>query len=241
MQKRTINPMPESLDDATVNPNDVIAKPQTTIRQNISQNQFTNQQHTNQSNYIPPEQPNMQQRNQINNKVDGILTEQMINKEILDEKIRQDIAAVKASPKIESGSTPKDILKSLIAQGEHKEDVELFEHTWTLRALNQRDILAAFNDIKGDVESVAGRVTSVMVSQIVYSIEALDGIPVYEWFNDIIKRPDFATNEEYKIAVRRALRRYIEEMPPEFINQLDAAYTSIEKNRNEALLQLKKI
>ena len=236
MQKRTINPMPESLDDNIVNPNTILGPAQTTIGRGF----LGNQQNIKQESPIPPQYPNAQQRTQINSKVDSILTEQMINKEILDEKIRQDIASVKSSANIETGSTPQDILKNLIARGDHKEDRELFGHIWTLRALNQRDILSAFGDIKGDMDSVAIRVTSVIISQIVYSIEALDGISVYDWFIDIIKRSDFNTNEEYKLAVRRTLRRYIEEMPPEFINKLDIAYTEIEKNRNKALTELKK-
>ena len=79
-----------------------------------------------------------------------------------------------------------------------------------------------------------------MISQIVYAIEALDGISVYEWFSDIIKRSEYDTSEEYKVAVRRVVRRYIEEMPPEVINQLDILYTEVEKNRSEAILELKK-
>ena len=234
MQKRAINPMPESLDDNVVGPNTVLGPAQTTIGQGFVGGQ------PRQETFTPPQYPTSQQRTQINNKVDDILTTEMMNKEILDEKIRQDIASVKSSPSIELENTPQDILKSLIARGEYREDKELFGHIWTLRALNQRDILLAFNDIKGDMESVAVRVTSVMISQIVYAIEALDGTSVYEWFTDIIKRSDFSTTEEYKIAVRRTLRRYLEEMPPDFISKLDIAYTQIEKTRNEALLELKK-
>jgi hypothetical protein len=234
MHKRTIvNPMPDSLDDITINPSDMLGPSQTIFGKGTPME-------ASQGDALPQNFLNQQQRSQVQSKVDKIVTEQVINKEILDERIRQDIEITKSSRSINLGSTPKDILKDLIAKGEHTEDKELFGHTWTFRALNQRDVLVAFSDIKDNMDSVPGRIAAITVSQIVYSLEALDGISVYEWFSDMIKRADYGTIEEYKIATRRALRNYIESMPPEFINAFDAAYIEVEKNRSKAFNDLKK-
>jgi len=232
MEKRLINPMPEALDDVHVRRGDA-----------ISPNQAVNI--PNQSNQpiggfgeVPPEQPTAERRDEINKAVTGRMTEEMLSKEILDEKIRQDIESSKKNKDFGIQASPKDVLKTLISLGDYKEDVIIFKHKWTIKALTQGDFVLAFGDIKDD--SLSGRIPALVLSQIAYSIEACDGTPIYEWFSDIIQRNSYNSAEEFKIAVRRTFRRYLEKMPNTIIAEFDEAYANIEKKRNEAIAELKK-
>jgi hypothetical protein len=222
--KKIFNPMPESLNDTQVNPNDIVL-PQ--------DGQFGE---------IPEELLDQRTTSkrvaEINSMISTRLTDEMLNKEILDEKIRQDITSMKKD--VKAPGSPKDVLKSLIAKGDYKENIELFGCTWTIKALSQGDIILAFNDINDDSTSTIGKVATLTISQIAFAIEACNGIPIYEWFPDIVNRQDFATTEDFKLAVRRIFRRYLEQMPSTVLNQFDSAYTIIEKKRNEALVELKK-
>ena len=111
---------------------------------------------------------------------------------------------------------------------------------WTIRALNQGDLITAFNDIQDDGSAALGKMSTLVLSQIAYAIDAMDGVPVYEWFPDLIKRAEFNTTEEFKMAVRRIVRRYLEKMPADILKEFDNAYATIEKKRNEAIAELKK-
>jgi hypothetical protein len=222
---RVFNPMPESLDDVQIGPTPNMG------------GQFGELPQEHQEGTADP-RISSRRSAEIDSIVASRITDNMINKEILDEKIRQDITSIKKEVQAPQG--PKDVLKALIARGDYREDVELFGHIWTMKALSQGDIIAAFNDIKDDNSSAVGKVATLTISQIAYAVEACDGQSIYEWFPDIINRQDFGTTEEFKLAVRRIFRRYLEQMASTTLNALDAAYTTIEKKRNEALVELKK-
>src|SRR5271157_1343386 len=96
-----------------------------------------------------------------------------INQQILDETVNQE-KATKKIPK--ETKNPKDFLEQLISFGEYKGEVEVMGAKWTMRALEQGDYLQAFDDVKDDLTSQAGRVTTLMFAQVVFAIEALNGI-----------------------------------------------------------------
>jgi len=222
------NPMPETLDDTKINPNDVLGPPQ--------KNTFDQAGAFGE----PETRPNALRQREIDEEIRQRLTDEVLNKEILNEKIRQDIAGSKNIPAQKETRTPREFLKLLIAKGEYKEDIEIFGQMWTIRALNQGDIIEAFNDIKDWATTTEGKINTILLSQIAYSIEAMNSISIYEWFSDIVQRKEFNTSEEYKLAVRRVLRRYFEQMPNDVIKQFDNAYAIVENKRNEALAELKK-
>jgi hypothetical protein len=223
---KPFNPMPETLDD-------------TGVDQNIILGQNRGGPVPNGVFGDPGAAPGPLRQQEIDGMVRNKLTDEALNKEILDEKIRQDIAASKNMKTSGDARSPRDFLKLLIAKGEYKEDVVIFGQTWTLRALNQGDIISAFNDIKDFSSTVEGKINTVLLSQISFSIEALNGISIYEWFSDVVQRNEFSTTEEYKVAVRRVIRRYFEQMSNSVIKEFDVAYGKIETKRNEAIAELK--
>ncbi|MHA1305154.1 MAG: hypothetical protein ACTSPI_15760 [Candidatus Heimdallarchaeaceae archaeon] len=224
MKPRIINPMPEAIGEQVIAPEDLPQVQPNQKKQDISESQELSGK----------DMQKIQEQ-----------TDQMIGKdidaEILNEKIRQDIDEIKSKgSKVPAPTSPKDVLLNLIAKGEYKEDREIFGHTWTMKALNQRDMVIIFGELQDDVTTTVGQLSTLAFLQVVYSIEAMDGISVYEWFTHLVKRSDFDSIEEYRAAVRRVLKRYIYEMPPEFIRQFDVAYNEIERNRNKAFSELKK-
>jgi len=225
---KPFNPMPETLDDTKINPNDMLGPNKTdTFEQ---EGVFGD----------PDVRPTITRQREIDDIVRQRLTDDVLNKEILNEKIRQDVAASKTSPTQKEARTPREFLKLLIAKGEYKEDIDIFGQTWTIRALNQGDIIEAFNDIKDWASTTEGKINTILLSQIAFSIEAMNGVSVYEWFSDVVQRSEFSTTEEYKLAIRRVLRRYLEQMSNDVIKQFDNAYAIVESKRNEALAELKK-
>ena len=163
-----------------------------------------------------------------------------LKQEIIDEKITQDINAARAESLDQTSfpDSPRDILKQLIAQGEYQETVNLFGHKWTLRALDQRDLLLAAEMVKDDLSSSTARMTSLIFLQVVFSLEAIDGVSIYDCFKDI-KTVDYKTREEYSLAVKSALKKYLEHVPPQVINAFYEEYKRIEDTRNKALENLK--
>jgi len=223
MEKMTpFNPMPETLEDTKLTPN-IVTGPAQAGADTIQL----------------PEQPTQKRKEQIDAMLASKLTGEAINKEILNEKIRNDIDSVKERSEVKSLKNPRDVLKTLISIGDYKETVEMFGHKWTLRALNQGDISLAFSDVTEDTTTTAGRVSVLITSQIAYAIEACDGVSIYEWFPDLIQRNQFATTEDFKLATRRILRQYLTQMPNSVINQFNDEYNKIEEKRNEAVDKLK--
>lgn len=155
----------------------------------------------------------------------------------IEDKISKDIqdsqAKFKGVP-----SHPKDILKSIIAKGEYKETVHLFGVDWTLRALDQGDLLFAFDEVKDNVSTLAGRMTTLEFAKVVFSIEAINNTTIYELFDEI-KMSDYPNKMVYIITVKKALQRYLEAFPPDLIDMLVNAYAVIDMKRMEAIAELK--
>ena len=164
-----------------------------------------------------------------------VLDSDILNDKILDEKIKADLDPRKPLKEIKQ---PKDLLKALISAGQYKKDVMLHDHMWTMRALEERDLLLAFDFLKEDYTSQMGRMTAVIFYQVVLSIEAVDGIQIYDWFEEV-RAGDYKSNEEYKIAVKKLLSRYMERMAQSVIDQFYQEYTKIDGERNQAIIQLK--
>jgi len=179
--------------------------------------------------------PNAERRAQINQKVD-----QTMNKiDTVEDRIRRDVAEAQKTKFQGAPKNPKEVLKQLISKGEHTEDFDIFGHKWTLRALDQGDTLLSLDEVKDTLSTQSGRVMSVMFGTIIYSLEAIDDVSVYEWFEDI-KLSDFNMNRmEYHVAVRRALRAYLEALPPNVIDILYEKYLEMEERRGAAIEELK--
>lgn len=222
MQQTPFNPMPDSIDEANTH----LRKPLQTT------SEFATIPNVN----VEP-MPNAQRRAEIARSVDALGVTDAINEKITEERINADLAANQQT-KLKDVKTPQDILKTLIAKGNYTKDVTIYDHVWTIRALEQRDLLLALDDIRDDLTSQAGRVTTLMFAQVVYSIEAIDGISIYEWFTEIRPR-DYATTEEYKLAVKKSLRRHMERMAPGIIDSFYGEYQKIDGERNAALQELK--
>jgi len=164
-----------------------------------------------------------------------------LKEEIQEEKIKQEVDAAKKSKepiKIDKSKKPKEVLKSLIAKGDYQETVDLFGATWTIRALDHRDIIIAFDTMKDNIETQAGRLSALMYSQVLSSIEAINGYPLTEWFTDV-NIGDYLTREAYLIGIRTALKSYMDHMASSIIDSLYAEYRKIEDKRNKALDELK--
>lgn len=158
--------------------------------------------------------------------------------EEFENKIRKDVEEAQKKKFEGVPKSPKDILKSLIAKGEYTKEYELFGQKWTLRALDQNDTLLALEEIKDDYETQSGRLMAMLFGTVVYCIEAINGIPVYQWFDDI-KLSNYKDRMEYHVAVRKALRLYLEAMPPVVLDAIYDKYTELDLERQEALNELK--
>jgi hypothetical protein len=180
--------------------------------------------------------PSAQRRNTIAQQVDQRVADKILT---IEDKIQRDIQDAQQQKYVNMPTSPKEILKNLIAKGEYTEDVKLFGHVWTLRALDQGDTLLALEEIRDSFVTQSGRVMSMMFGSVIYSLEAIDGISIYEWFEDI-KLTAFKNNRmEYHIAVRKALRQYLEAMPPTVVDSLYEKYLEVDERRNKAVSELK--
>lgn len=160
----------------------------------------------------------------------------VINKEIIaEERLKRELEQLKHR---NTPNAPRDILKDLIMKGELKKSYKLFDHTWTLRALDQGDILLAVDDIKDSTETISGRMVSIAFSKVVYSIEEIDNVPIYQFFPEMLPT-QFKSNTEYMIACKKALRAYLVGMPPIVIDMLYDKYLELEAERDKALADLK--
>lgn len=179
--------------------------------------------------------PSAHRRQQINQMVDDKVIAKVTS---IQDQIQKDIAEAQKKKFEGRPSHPKDILKQLIAQGEYVEDVQLFGHIWTLRALDQGDQLMSLDEVKDTLETASSRVIAMMFGSVVFSVQAIDGISIYEWFDEI-KITAFNDNMEYHIAVRKAFKKYLEAMPPSVIEVLYEKYMEVDEKRNKALDELK--
>ena len=179
--------------------------------------------------------PNVSRRQEINQMVDENVVAKVTS---IEDQIQNDIKNAQKK-KFEGKPThPKDVLKQLIAQGEYVEDFRLFGHVWTLRALDQGDQLMSLDEVKDSIETASGRVVAMMFGSVVFSVQAIDGLSIYEWFDEI-KITNFENNMEYHIAIRKAFKKYLEAMPPTVIESLYEKYMELDDKRNEAVNELK--
>ena len=179
--------------------------------------------------------PTAKRRQEINEMVDANITTKVST---IEDQIQKDIQNAQQKKFQGVATHPKDILKQLIAQGEYVEDVQLFGHSWTLRALDQGDQLMSLDEVKDTLETASSRVIAMMFGAVVFSVQAIDGISIYEWFDEI-KITNFNDNMEYHIAVRKAFKKYLEAMPPSVIEILYEKYLEVDEKRNKALDELK--
>ena len=179
--------------------------------------------------------PNVNRRQAINQMVDEKVVAKVTT---IEDQIQKDIHSAQKKKFEGVASHPKDVLKQLIAAGEYVEDFKLFGHIWTLRALDQGDQLMSLDEVKDTLESASGRVVAMMFSSVVFSVQAIDTVSIYEWFDEI-KVKDFNDNMEYHIAVRKAFKKYLEAMPPAVTEILYEKYVDVDEKRNKALDELK--
>lgn len=173
------------------------------------------------------------ERKVINNTV-----ENLVNKEqMAEERLQQELSNIKSKHKQEEES-PRDVLKSLIAKGEMSKVYEHFGAKWTLRALDQNDLLLISEDIKDDVNTMAGRMMTTAFLKVVFSIEEINGKSVYTFFPEI-EPTAFATRLQYILAVKKSLKVYLESLPPLVTDILFDDLQALEAERDEALLELK--
>jgi hypothetical protein len=183
-----------------------------------------------------PDLPTIQRRQEIKQEIDT----SHAKIDLIDERIKADIEAV-AKRTETIGSTPKDVLKSLIQKGQYTKDFRLFGHTWTLRALDQIDQMLASEDLKDSSETQASRFYTIAFNHVIFSIEAMDGVSIYQWFPERTLAEFNNKKEEYMLAVRRDLKKYLEVMPPFVIDTLYDKYTEVDLERNKALEELKNL
>ena len=179
--------------------------------------------------------PDAYRRQEISKMVDDKIVAKVST---IQDQIQKDIQDAQKKKFEGVASSPKDVLKQLIAVGEYVEDFKLFGHTWTLRALDQGDQLMSLDEIKDSLESASGRVIAMMFNSVVFSVQAIDSVSIYEWFTEI-KITDYKDNMEYHIAVRKAFKKYLEAMPPSVIEILYEKYLEVDEKRNKALDELK--
>jgi len=179
--------------------------------------------------------PNAARRSEIDQSVT-----QTVNKiDTVEDKVRKDVLEAQKKKFEGIPKTPKDVLKSLIAQGEYTKDFKMFGQIWKLRALDQSDTMLALDEVKDDYETGSGRMLALMFGTIIYSIEAINGISVYEWFEEL-KLQDYNNNRmEYHVAVRKALRSYLEAMPPGIVDVIYEKYMELDEERAGAIEKLK--
>lgn len=181
--------------------------------------------------------PNVSQRKNIaeNVKPESIA----LGKEtLIDDAIKRDIDSVRQK-NMHVKMDPKDILKAIISKGEYTESFELYGAKWTMRALDQNDSLMALDEVKDNLESYVGKISANMFAHVVFSLEAINDVPIYQWFPEI-KLEDFHGNkQEYILACKIALKQYLGAMPPNVIDSLYDKYLEVDRKRNEALEELK--
>mgnify|MGYP006989315724 CR=1 FL=1 len=171
------------------------------------------------------------------NEIDAEIEKYLSKNTLAEERLLKEVEAVKKKNEA-APEHPRNILADLLAKGELKKTFDVAGHTWTLRALDQGDILLAMDDLKDSIETEAGRITSVVFSKVVYSIEAIDGIPIYQFFPEI-QPQDHPSKIDYIITVKKSLRAYLVGMAPRIIDLLYSKYLELEDERDKALDKLK--
>ena len=177
--------------------------------------------------------PNPAYQREIKSEADTKVMKQMAR----DQNIDADLLAVRKKfnsvPK-----SPLDVLKELVAKGTITKNFELFGQTWTLRSLDQSDYIQIFEESDRLAEA-SGRLASLKLISVVYSLEALNGSAVYNWFSDI-KLEEYGNDRQaFMIAIRRAVRRYLEMSALHVVDTLYEKINEIESEQRMAIDELK--
>jgi hypothetical protein len=179
--------------------------------------------------------PSVNKRMDIKKEIDATFAGKI---RTIDDQIQSDVQDAQNKKFSAMPNSPRDALKRLIAQGEYMEDVKVFGNTWTLRALDQGDTLLVMEEVKDTISTQTGRIIAIMFGTIIYSVQAINGESIYEWFDEI-KPGKYLDRMEYHIAVRQAFRKYLEAMPPSIVDELYTKYIEIDAKRVLALEELK--
>ena len=178
--------------------------------------------------------PSVSEQKPLKMGADTKVMKQMVRDDLISsdvEQIRQKMIAV---PK-----TPLDTLKELIARGSFTKDFDLFGHRWTFRSLDQADYIQIFDESDAMAET-SGRFESLKLVSIAYSIEALDGIPVFDWFPGDITLDQYKNNRQhFMLAIRRAVRRYLEVNARSTLTKLYEKVQEVEILQAQAVEELK--
>jgi hypothetical protein len=180
--------------------------------------------------------PNAVRRGEISKQVETTLLNKV---ETLEDKIKRDIESAQQQKFSNMPRDPKEILKQIIAKGEYRETIELYGHKWTLKALDQNDTLLSLDEVRDSVATQSGRIIALMFGTVMYALEAIDEISITEWFPEITLAMYKGNRMEYYIAVKRAVRSYLEALPPAVIDSLYMKYEEIDSKRNQGLSELK--
>ena len=177
--------------------------------------------------------PSAKDRAKVTDKIDNMM-DPMAK---IEDKINADIEKVQTKY-LKVPKDPKDALKALISTGDYKETVRVFGIDWTIRALDQGDLTLATDEIKDSIETQAGRFMALAFAQVAFSIEEINGTPIYDLFPEV-QQKDYPNRMMFIIAAKRIIRRYLESLPPVVIDELYSQYTMIDARRNEVVNTLK--
>jgi len=168
---------------------------------------------------------------------ESVAHNELSTERITEERVQQETAKIR-NKHYGSPDRPVDILKEIIMKGEYKETFSLYGYKWTMRALDESDLLNAADQVRDDTDTTVGRLTAFAFSQVVYAIEAIDDIPIYEFFPEI-QAKDYRSKIDYIIAVKAALKAYMLAFPHILIDSLFTKFKEITAKRDSSLEELK--
>ncbi len=134
--------------------------------------------------------------------------------------------------------TALDKLKRIIQKGYLEEDFEVFGNTWTLKTLDQEDMIT-ISEHADVVAKGSGKVHASILFNVAYSVEALDGIKVTAWFPEITLDKFKGDKYLYLTAVRHAVVAYLKSFPDLLIAKLYDNYCILDEKRLQAIADLK--
>jgi hypothetical protein len=134
--------------------------------------------------------------------------------------------------------TALDKIQRIIKKGYLEEDFEVYGYTWTLKSLDQEDMIS-IGEHADAVAKGSGKVQASILFNVAYSIEAIDGINVSSWFPDITIDHFKGDKYLYLTAIRHAVAAYIKSFPDLLISELYSKYCILDEKRLKAVADLK--
>lgn len=134
--------------------------------------------------------------------------------------------------------TALDKIQRIIKKGYLEEDFEVFGNTWTLKTLDQEDMIT-ISEHADVVAKGSGKVHASILFNVAYSVEALDGIKVTTWFPEITLDKFKGDKYLYLTAVRHAVVAYLKSFPDLLITKLYDKYCILDEKRLQAIADLK--